>query len=74
MLDAPGRLWITRRRAHYRSRYGQLKRDLAQPHGTDLMTYAHNKDDFVNDVLGVREKTEAPPVGDPQETVTVSET
>lgn len=50
-----------RRHAHYRTRYEQLKRDLANTHGTDLMAYARNKDDFVNEVLGVRDKTEAPP-------------
>jgi GrpB-like predicted nucleotidyltransferase (UPF0157 family) len=52
-------------RADYRSRYEQLKRDLAHAHGTDLMAYASNKDDFVNKVLGVRHKTEAPPVTEP---------
>jgi GrpB-like predicted nucleotidyltransferase (UPF0157 family) len=49
-------------RADYRSRYEQLKRDLAHAHGTDLLAYARNKDDFVNEVLGVRDRTEAPPV------------
>jgi GrpB-like predicted nucleotidyltransferase (UPF0157 family) len=53
-------------RADYRSRYEQLKRDLAQAHGADLMAYARNKDDFVNEVLGVRAKTEAPSVSAPQ--------
>ncbi|WP_442788448.1 GrpB family protein [Dactylosporangium sp. NBC_01737] len=48
------------------TRYEQLKRDLAQAHGADLMAYARNKDDFVNEVLGVRDKTEAPLVGAPQ--------
>jgi GrpB-like predicted nucleotidyltransferase (UPF0157 family) len=51
-------------RADYRSRYEQLKRDLAHAHDTDLMAYARGKDDFVNEVLGVRHKTEAPPVTD----------
>jgi GrpB-like predicted nucleotidyltransferase (UPF0157 family) len=54
-----------RRRADYRSRYEQLKRDLARTHGTDLMAYARDKDDFVNEVLGVRHNTEAPPATDP---------
>ncbi|MEV4465194.1 GrpB family protein [Micromonospora echinofusca] len=53
-------------RADHRSRYEQLKRDLAQAHGADLMAYARNKDDFVNEVLGVRDKTEAPSVSVPQ--------
>jgi GrpB-like predicted nucleotidyltransferase (UPF0157 family) len=53
-------------RADYRFRYEQLKRDLAHAHGTDLMAYARNKDDFVNEVLGVRHKTQAPPVTDPR--------
>ncbi|MDG4831565.1 GrpB family protein [Solwaraspora sp. WMMD1047] len=55
-----------RRRPDYRSRYEQLKRDLAYAHGADLASYARNKDDFVNEVLGVRDKTEAPPLGTPQ--------
>jgi GrpB-like predicted nucleotidyltransferase (UPF0157 family) len=49
-------------RADYRSQYEQLKRDLAHAHGTDLTAYARNKDDFVNEVLGVRHTTQAPPV------------
>jgi GrpB-like predicted nucleotidyltransferase (UPF0157 family) len=55
-----------RRRPDYRSRYEQLKRDLTYAHGADLASYARNKDDFVNEVLGVRDKTEAPPLGAPQ--------
>lgn len=31
------------------------------------MAYARNKDDFVNEVLGVRDKTEAPLVGAPRD-------
>lgn len=54
-----------RRRADHRDRYVQLKRDLAQAHGTDLTAYARDKDDFVNDVLGVRDTSEAPPLDDP---------
>jgi len=61
-------------RADYRSRYEQLKRDLAHAHGTDLMAYACSKDDFVNEVLGVRHKAEAPSVAGPRETVTLSDT
>ncbi|MFG1778111.1 GrpB family protein [Micromonospora sp. NPDC049048] len=53
-------------RADYRSRYERLKRDLAQAHGADLMAYARDKDDFVNEVLGVRDKTAAPPVSAPR--------
>jgi GrpB-like predicted nucleotidyltransferase (UPF0157 family) len=48
-----------RRRSDFRSRYEQLKHRLAQAHGTDIMAYARNKDDFVNEVLGVRDKTQA---------------
>jgi GrpB-like predicted nucleotidyltransferase (UPF0157 family) len=55
-----------RHRADYRSRYEQLKRDLAQAHGTDLIAYAREKDDVVNEVLGVRHKTEPPPASDPR--------
>ncbi|MFE0590980.1 GrpB family protein [Micromonospora echinospora] len=47
-------------RADYRSRYERLKRDLAHAHGADLMAYARDKDDFVNEVLGARDKTQAP--------------
>lgn len=54
-----------RRRADHRDRYVQLKRDLAQAHGTDLTAYARDKDDFVNDVLGVRDTSEAPPLDAP---------
>jgi GrpB-like predicted nucleotidyltransferase (UPF0157 family) len=63
-----------RRRADYRSRYEQLKRDLAHAHGADLMAYARNKDDFVNEVLGVHDKSEAPPVTNPAESMTVFDT
>jgi len=55
-----------RLRADYRSRYARLKRDLAQACGTDLTAYARRKDDFVNEVLGVRHQTEAPPDADPR--------
>ncbi|MEO7981829.1 MAG: GrpB family protein [Sporichthyaceae bacterium] len=54
-----------RRRADQRARYVQLKHDLAQAHGSDLTAYARDKDDFVNDVLGVRDTSEAPPRDDP---------
>lgn len=63
-----------RSRADYRSRYEQLKRDLAHAYGADLMAYARSKDDFVNEVLGVRHKTEAPPVTDPRNTATAKDT
>ena len=50
-------------RPDHRARYEQLKRDLAAAHGTDIAAYALEKDDFVNEVLGVRSKTEAPSDG-----------
>jgi GrpB-like predicted nucleotidyltransferase (UPF0157 family) len=53
-----------RRRADYRSRYEQLKRSLAHAHGSDLVAYARNKDDFINEVLGVHDRTQAPPLTD----------
>ncbi len=53
-----------RARADHRVRYDQLKRDLAQAHGADLTAYARDKDDFVNEVLGVRDRSEAPPLND----------
>lgn len=40
----------------------KLKRNLAHAHGTDLVAYSRNKDDFVNEVLGVGHASEAPPV------------
>lgn len=55
-----------RSRADYRSRYEQLKRDLAHAHGADLVAYSRNKDDFVNEVLGVRDRTQAPTVSYPR--------
>ncbi|MFI7026457.1 GrpB family protein [Micromonospora sp. NPDC049900] len=55
-----------RGRADYRSRYERLKRDLAQAHGVDLAAYARSKDDFVNEVLGVRHRTQPPAVSDPE--------
>lgn len=51
-----------RRRPDYRARYDQLKRELARAHGTDLTAYGGDKDAFVNEVLGVRGKREAPPL------------
>lgn len=52
-----------RARADHRARYVQLKRDLAHVHGTDLTAYARDKDHFVNEVLGVRDSSQAPPRG-----------
>jgi GrpB-like predicted nucleotidyltransferase (UPF0157 family) len=52
-------------RADYRSRYEQLKRGLAQAHGADLMAYAREKDDFVNEVLGVSHRSQTPTISYP---------
>jgi GrpB-like predicted nucleotidyltransferase (UPF0157 family) len=52
-----------RRRGDHRNRYERLKRELAAAHVDDVAGYARNKDDFVNEVLGVDDVGSSPAVG-----------